>query len=404
MIRDNSADNILLRPIKRSNNNKAQLTKVNYYSNPIISPQDGIPFENVYNPDDSLLLNLECSICLNLIWKPIELNECGHTFCEYCINQSIEKSGNFCPLCKTKPITKRISKTLLRFLNQVKIKCPNNGCNITPEYSDYLSHLEKCSYRLYHCGNNECRYNDILSRMKLHVDKCKYRLVYCIYCSKNIKYYQKEGHDNIESKEIIECPKCKVQMTKFEYYKNHYNENNNNICCLKNQVKYWINKYNEINNKYKKKEKKINELKEFHKKEIEEAQNLINELMESHKKEVIQYKNNIKLLEQNENKINYNFVNNNNNNFIDNNNNQNSFNKNKYINLLFKENYSITSIQCHIDEVLSDVIEKYKAKNSDYNIENKKFYFNSQRLNLSLTVSEAGLMNNSPINVINYIY
>ena len=80
MIRDNSADNILLRFKNRSKDNK-----ILYYSSQINFPQDGIPFQNLHNPDNSLLSNLKCPICLNLIWKPIELNECGHIFCEYCI-------------------------------------------------------------------------------------------------------------------------------------------------------------------------------------------------------------------------------------------------------------------------------------------------------------------------------
>ena len=257
MIRDNSADYIFLRPSRNFHKNnaieKSMINRELYYQNPIDFPKDGIPFQNLNNPDNSSLEKLKCPICLNLIWKPVELDECGHLFCEYCINQSIINSGNFCPVCRKSPKSKRIAKSILfTFLNQVKIKCPNVGCNITPEYSDYLSHLEKCSYRLYHCGNNECQYKDNLINMKLHVGKCKYRLVYCIYCQKNIKFYQKQGHDNIESKEKIECDRCKVKMTKYDYYKNHYSENNNNISCLKNQVKYWMNKYNLIYNKYKK--------------------------------------------------------------------------------------------------------------------------------------------------------
>ena len=283
----------------------------------------------------------------------------------------------------------------------MKIKCPNNGCNITPDYSDYLSHLEKCNYRLYHCGNKDCRYTDILSKMKLHVDKCKYRLVYCIYCSKNIKYYQKKGHDNVESKEIIKCNRCKVEMTKFEYYNNHYSENNNNICCLKDQVKYWKNKYNKIYNKYIK--------------EIEEAEKVIDQLLECHKKEVNKYENKIKELKDQIH---------NNNNYYCNSDFSNSqviyddnttkvqlvnigydlnkeINKDEYINIIFNENHYITSIKCHPDELLSDVIEKYKAKSSDHNIENKKWSFNAKILNLSLTVREAGLTNCSRIFVIN---
>ena len=230
---------------KNSDKNKLYEKKA-YSPNKIIPPKEGILIQNLHNPDELLLEDLKCPICLNLIWNVVELNECGHTFCEFCIDKSIKKTGNFCPICKTSPITKRSSKVLIKFLNKIKIKCANKQCSETPEYSDYLSHLEKCPFRLYHCTNEGCNYSDILSNIKKHVNNCQYRIIKCVYCSQNIKQYMLEQHEKKESIEFIECEKCKQLMTKGEYYKNHSSQNNDNLQCLKAQSIYYQNKYNEI--------------------------------------------------------------------------------------------------------------------------------------------------------------
>ena len=245
-----------------------------YSPNPIIPPKEGIPIQNLNNPDEILLADLKCPICLNLIWKIVELNECGHTFCEFCIDKSIRLTGKFCPICKKTPITKRPNKTLIRFLNKIKIKCTNKQCSETPDYSDYLSHLEKCPFKLYHCTNEGCNYTDILSNIKNHVNNCRYRIIKCIYCSQNVKQYMLEEHEKKESNELIECEKCKKTMNKGEYYKKHFSEKNDNLQCLKDQSIYYQNKYNEI-------------LKECdnYKKEISNAQKIINELIDSNQKD-----------------------------------------------------------------------------------------------------------------------
>ena len=257
---------------KVSNNCQIEIKnkKKEYSPNKINPPKAGIPLQSIYNPDESLLTDLKCPICLNLIWNIVELNECGHTFCEYCIDESIKKAGNFCPICKISPITKRNSKTLIRFLNKIKIKCMNPQCQETPEYTDYLSHLEKCEYKLYHCKNKGCNYNYILNDMKNHLNNCKYRIVKCLYCSKCIQEYLLEEHEKKESMELIECDKCKKSMTKGLYYKNHFSNNNENLECLKDQVVFYKNKYNEI-------------LK-IYKSEINNAQNVINELIDTNTK------------------------------------------------------------------------------------------------------------------------
>ena len=56
-------------------------------------------------------------------------------------------------------------------------------------------------------------------------------------------------------------------------------------------------------------------------------------------------------------------------------------------------------IQCMPNDKVSDIIEKYKNKSGDRNPE-KKFIFNAKMLSPDLTLSEAGITNNSNIFVV----
>jgi len=56
-------------------------------------------------------------------------------------------------------------------------------------------------------------------------------------------------------------------------------------------------------------------------------------------------------------------------------------------------------VLCFIDEKVSDVIQRYRAKSNDRD-PTKKFIFNAKALNCDLTVAEAGLTNNCNIFVI----
>ena len=51
-------------------------------------------FEYVNNVSDHLM----CSICFNPMYQP-KLLICGHTFCQSCIQCSINQNGRKCPIC-----------------------------------------------------------------------------------------------------------------------------------------------------------------------------------------------------------------------------------------------------------------------------------------------------------------
>ena len=80
----------------------------------------------------------------------------------------------------------------------------------------------------------------------------------------------------------------------------------------------------------------------------------------------------------------------------------------KFITVIFREageigdNYSNKipiMMDVKEDEKISDIIQKYREKSSNYDI-NLKFIFNAKDLNHSLTVAEAGITNNANIFVV----
>ena len=73
-----------------------------------------------------------------------------------------------------------------------------------------------------------------------------------------------------------------------------------------------------------------------------------------------------------------------------------------FITLLFrKRNEKPLFIQCHMDEKIRDVIQKYR--NVSMTPDNhEKFIYNAKALHLDLTVEESGLQNNSVILVLEF--
>lgn len=257
-----------------------------YMPNPINLPKAGIPKEDLINSNNSLFSKLECPICLNLAWNPVECNRCGNIFCQFCINEMINRRENKCPTCRTTtPFIFRKAIAIKKFFNEIRIKCPYKNCKKCPQYSDYVSHLEKCDFRLYHCTNEGCNYQDILVNVQYHSNECQYRIIKCQYCQKDIKQNNLETHEKTECSQEVECQKCFSVMERGFFWTNHYSENDDNIECLKAQ----ISKLEKDSQKLKENITKIND---SHKKEVDKYKNTILNLEEKNKS----YKNeNLKL-------------------------------------------------------------------------------------------------------------
>ena len=58
------------------------------------------------NPN-SIFKALQCSICIEVFENPRRVDECGHTFCDFCLENwmmknQVSRKEAVCPLCKSK--------------------------------------------------------------------------------------------------------------------------------------------------------------------------------------------------------------------------------------------------------------------------------------------------------------
>ena len=173
--------------------------------------------EKYYNPDNVVeenknIENLICPICLNILKNLIKCNSTkkSHSFCEKCINKSLENSDK-CPLCRQE-FEFGINKKKEKLLQKLKFKCfyAEEGCPKIMDYSIYFKHIDKCGFRdlLYECQiekyiysekkYKKCKYIGNIKKINKHFLKCAFTEYKCPFCSKNIiqanikKHYETE--------------------------------------------------------------------------------------------------------------------------------------------------------------------------------------------------------------------
>ena len=80
----------------------------------------------------------ECPICYNIMFQVCELDNCGHLFCNKCIQRL-----DMCPLCKNTNTQFHSSKYLQRKLFNQKVKCFITDCDNIFTIVEAENHLVK---------------------------------------------------------------------------------------------------------------------------------------------------------------------------------------------------------------------------------------------------------------------
>ena len=256
----------------------------NYYPIPINCPKEGIPKELATNKVSEDFI---CPICLNIVFDFVACAQCRKLFCKKCIEQTLEKVSDSCPLCRKSPFNCSNEEELKHLFINIHLKCPNEFCDKIILYSEYITHLEMCTYRKYHCVNDGCDYENVLYNkidMKIHSNECIHRIVSCRFCEKKMKKIELNEHINNKCTQLVNCNYCNKRMQKEYFLKVHKNGDDNDIQCLKNMVSYYYNQSVENYKQFQKwKSFSVNELekiKKEHKEEINEYQEVINKLKE----------------------------------------------------------------------------------------------------------------------------
>ena len=232
---------------------------------PIAENENGILDEYIQTNDKNCQEIFTCSICSCLAWDPVCCPKCDKPFCRACLLKYGKNKK--CPFKCESYSFREVTRNEKNYLNKIKIKCTNVGCSKYIPYSEYLNHLEKCQLRKYHCKNQSCKEEGYIIDMINHSKNCPYRIVECGKCKQNIKFSEMKIHQQENCPEIIvKCNLCGISMKRGIYNKEHKNDKNENVKCLKLQVEKWKRLYNDdINNKNKEISELKNKLKELEK-------------------------------------------------------------------------------------------------------------------------------------------
>jgi hypothetical protein len=99
-----------------------------------------------YKQYNSIIKDMICCVCLDVVCKPIECIICQTLICEDCYF-ILQQAGKNCMTSKCKGNFRKANKFVREILSNLKIVC--NSCNKEDLiYPDYISHLERCEIYL----------------------------------------------------------------------------------------------------------------------------------------------------------------------------------------------------------------------------------------------------------------
>ena len=86
--------------------------------------------ERVKDKAGAILDDLECSICHDLVWKPIACTHCEMYFCSRCIRRWLDANPAVCPNRCSSFAERKCPAFITRQLARLQLTCVNlpNGC------------------------------------------------------------------------------------------------------------------------------------------------------------------------------------------------------------------------------------------------------------------------------------
>lgn len=155
-----------------------------------------VGFEQKYLVLNNLIDGLFCGICHGLPRKIKELNECGHIYCDSCLQNLVklreesnpQQSWAHCPQCESKFSLfgldiDYIPRALASVYSRIQINCPF-GCGYQGNAMQVDIHqLEHCPNRLIQCPNINCYIIMAAQDMEHgHYPNCPQQRVTCHDC------------------------------------------------------------------------------------------------------------------------------------------------------------------------------------------------------------------------------
>ncbi|XP_009998104.1 PREDICTED: TNF receptor-associated factor 3 isoform X3 [Chaetura pelagica] len=133
----------------------------------------------------------KCEKCHLILCNPKQ-TECGHRFCETCMNALLSSSSPKCTACQESIVKDKVFKDncCRRELLALQIYCrnENKGCKEQLSLGQLLMHLKTdCQFEELSCPHADCKEKILRKDLPDHVEKtCKYRETTCKYCKSQV--------------------------------------------------------------------------------------------------------------------------------------------------------------------------------------------------------------------------
>ena len=144
----------------------------------------GVDVEKFVSEVDQGLI---CPLCTKVLEHPV-VAQCGHTFCNSCLQKALSKKHATCPTCSEHFTSSQVSPAsdeLVEQLGRLSLHCNHQaaGCTTVKPLQEMEAHLqEECEYRLVECEHKGCEATVPFIELEDHMDSCDYRIVECKVC------------------------------------------------------------------------------------------------------------------------------------------------------------------------------------------------------------------------------
>jgi hypothetical protein len=167
--------------------------------------------------------HLVCSVCLEVLWEPVQHNQCGNSFCLSCL-EGVIKNNNIptCPMCKDGIDTKDktcISPVLLKsfksMLDNVHVHC--SMCSETFTRDRLLRHeLQIC---LVSCAQGCAGTLPLAQHAKHFAEACPMTELPCRQgCGQQVRRGRMDSHVENECTVTVACPQgCHAALPRFQF-------------------------------------------------------------------------------------------------------------------------------------------------------------------------------------------
>ncbi|XP_053700477.1 TNF receptor-associated factor 3 isoform X1 [Synchiropus splendidus] len=154
-----------------------------------------------------------CESCRLVLCQPRQ-TECGHRFCQSCINDILSRPNPVCPADMEPLVSNKIFRDVCCHREimalMVHCRCENNGCQEQMSLQQIPDHLIVCLFYEVPCPLGKCKERMMRKEIPDHLNKkCKHREIICEFCMAKMPLTDLQKH-----KETV-CPAFPVTCPNF---------------------------------------------------------------------------------------------------------------------------------------------------------------------------------------------